>query len=60
MTILFSVGGLVGDLSLEEQIIVAKQAGFDGIDYIASIKDLFFTPKKSRFSCHMLRHWRQM
>ena len=46
MTILFSVGGLVGDLSLEEQIIVAKQAGFDGIDYIASIKDLFFTPKK--------------
>lgn len=45
MTTLFSVGGIVGDLSLEEQVSVAKQAGFDGIDYIASMKDLFYPPK---------------
>lgn len=46
MTILFSVGGIVSNLTLEEQVIIAKQAGFDAIDYIASIKDLFSPPKK--------------
>lgn len=46
MTILYSVGGLIGNLSLEEQVIVAKQAGFDGVDYIASHKDLFFPPER--------------
>lgn len=46
MTILFSVGGLVSNLSLEEQVIVAKEAGFDGVDYIASIKDLFSPPNE--------------
>lgn len=46
MSIIFSVGGIVANLSLEEQIIIAKQAGFDDIDYIASIKDLFFSPNR--------------
>lgn len=46
MLILFSVGGLLGNFSLENQIIVAKKSGFDGVDYIASINDLFFGPRK--------------
>ena len=37
----FSVGKLVTKLSLEEQFYLAKEAGFDGIDYILSIPDLF-------------------
>lgn len=47
MAILFSVGGIVANLSLEEQIIIAKQAGFNEVDYIASIKDLFSPPNKA-------------
>lgn len=43
---LFSVGGLVSGLNLEEQVFVAKEAGFDGIEYIASTMDLFLAPRK--------------
>lgn len=45
MRIVFSVGSMK-NTSLEEQIIFAKEAGFDGIDYLQQIRDIFFTPKE--------------
>jgi sugar phosphate isomerase/epimerase len=44
MRILFSVGS-IKDTSIEEQIIFAKEAGFDGIDYLQQFQDLFIKPK---------------
>ncbi len=44
MHILFSVGS-IKNTSIEEQIIFAKEAGFDGIDYLQQFQDLFFKPR---------------
>jgi sugar phosphate isomerase/epimerase len=41
-----SVVGWMGRGSLEEQCVIAKRAGFRGIDYVAGISDLFFTPEE--------------
>lgn len=38
---LLSVGTLLNKLPLEDQFYIAKEAGFDGIDYVLSLNDLF-------------------
>ncbi|MBP9718991.1 MAG: sugar phosphate isomerase/epimerase [Candidatus Levybacteria bacterium] len=44
MSILFSVGS-IKHTSIEEQIIFAKEAGFDGIDYLQQFQDIFVIPR---------------
>ena len=44
--IFFSVGTLLNKLPLEDQFDLAKKAGFDGIDYVLSLNDLFRQSKK--------------
>src|SRR3989344_726760 len=44
MITLFSVFTKPFTYSIEDQIQFAKYAGFDGVDYIASVKDLFLRP----------------
>lgn len=44
MTTLFSVYVKPFSFSLEDQVEFAKYAGFDGVDYIATIEDLFVKP----------------
>lgn len=40
------MGKLVSNLSLSDQMSLAKEAGFDGIDYIATLKDILIKPHK--------------
>lgn len=46
MSTLFSVIEKPFNFPLEDQVLFAKNAGFDGIDYIPTIQELFFPPKK--------------
>lgn len=44
MKILYSVGKLLSNHSLDEQVKLAKEAGFDGIDYMPYVRDIFSKP----------------
>lgn len=45
MKTLLSVGKLVTRLPLEKQFSLAKECGFDGVDYILEFKDLWILPE---------------